>query len=492
MMESLDGPELAVIRKRRSNASRRPRVDSHSLLENFNLLTLSAEVYSNGDNIKNQDIGDNRVAVSDGLGRENKLKKLKLKVGGVTHTIHTKSTDDFSYGDSTIFRNSSCSVTAFTTQEKPLPQDDKNGNHSCSSDKKRGFGVRWKDMSKNDFSSQKGHGSRGIPAHHEPIRKSNRVPKRRALDARLDEDDDDEDEEIRYLEKLRASKNSGGNENGKDYRSHQEHVVLKLPKSRLMVDGLYNDAVGDYVLPKLGSRKKSRPEKEFEDIDYMAEEEVISDEEPGSAGKNLKKECPSPYVQEWKESIPTTRTRAMQQGQEVLNGLSASSIDVSNYLVSSKSRRKKDKPSELEQQLKKAEAAQKRRMQSEKAAREAEAEAIKKILGQDSGRRKREEKMKKHRDEWLQGKAANALTLSSNTVRWVNNPSGSIVTFSDDIGLPSLFNPVQCSYPPPRERCAGPNCTNTYKYRDSKSNLPLCSLQCYKALHKKLQPLVTC
>ncbi|XP_062108783.1 uncharacterized protein LOC133819528 [Humulus lupulus] len=491
MMESLDGSELAVMRKKRSNASRRPRVDSHSLLENLNLWPLSTELYSNGDNDKNQDNGDG-VVVSDGLGRGNKLKKLKLKVGGVTHTIHTKSTANFSYGGSTNTRNSSSSVIAFTTQEKRLPQDDINGNHSYSSDKKRGFGVRWKDMSKNDSSSQKENSSRGIPAHHEPIRKSNRFPKRRALDAGLNEDDD-EDEEIRYLEKLRASKNSGGNEDGKDYRGHKEHMILKLPKSRLVIDGLYNDAVGDYGSPRLGkdSRKKSRPEKEFEDIDYM-EEEVISDEEPGSTGKKVKKESPSPYVEEWKESTPTTRARAMQQGQENLNGLSASSFDVSNYLLPSKSKRKKEKPSELEQQLKKAEAAQRRRMQSEKAAREAEAEAIKKILGQDSGRRKREEKMKKHRDEWLQGKAANALTLSSNTVRWVNNPTGSIVTFSDDIGLPNIFNPVHCSYPPPRERCVGPNCSNAYKYRDSKSNLPLCSLQCYKALHKKLQPLVTC
>lgn len=45
------------------------------------------------------------------------------------------------------------------------------------------------------------------------------------------------------------------------------------------------------------------------------------------------------------------------------------------------------------------------------------------------------------------------------------------------------------SYPPAREKCAGPSCMNTYKYRDSKSKLPLCSLQCYKALHEKIQPL---
>jgi len=39
-----------------------------------------------------------------------------------------------------------------------------------------------------------------------------------------------------------------------------------------------------------------------------------------------------------------------------------------------------------------------------------------------------------------------------------------------------------CSYPPPRENCVGPSCTNPYKYRDSKTKVPLCSLKCYKAV----------
>jgi hypothetical protein len=48
------------------------------------------------------------------------------------------------------------------------------------------------------------------------------------------------------------------------------------------------------------------------------------------------------------------------------------------------------------------------------------------------------------------------------------------------------------SYPPPREKCAAPSCTNPYKYRDSKSKLPLCSLHCYKTIHEKMQPLTAC
>lgn len=125
---------------------------------------------------------------------------------------------------------------------------------------------------------------------------------------------------------------------------------------------------------------------------------------------------------------------------------------------------------------------------------------------------------------YLQEKAANALVVASNTIRWVTSPSGTVVTFPNDMGLPSIFDSKPCryiiiilqvqtklnalfdvcfkslillyiyflfwvfgmfSYPPPRENCAGPSCTNPYKYRDSKWKLPLCSLQCYKAVREK-------
>lgn len=48
------------------------------------------------------------------------------------------------------------------------------------------------------------------------------------------------------------------------------------------------------------------------------------------------------------------------------------------------------------------------------------------------------------------------------------------------------------SYPPPREKCAGPSCSNPYKYRDSKSKLPLCSLQCYKAVQGTMAAETIC
>ncbi|KAH7513467.1 hypothetical protein FEM48_Zijuj12G0203000 [Ziziphus jujuba var. spinosa] len=497
-MESFGGSGYDVgsfgVRKKRSNASRRPRLDSHTLLQSYNLLPSSTQPLNNGSHDKNYYKRDTFV-VSNGLGSENKLKKLKLKVGGVTHTIHTRSGADFSGGCSSSIQKSSSCDYGFTPNEKSQIQDDTDGNYSFSFDKGKHLGVKWKNISKTDSSSQKEHSLRGKFGENsnESVRKSKRVPKRRILDVGFGEDND-EDDEIQYLGRLGASKVDGDDDG--EYRGNQKECrILRVSQKHLMMGGFYNEAVEDYGSSRLGkdSRKKSRSEKVYEeDTDYLEEEEPLSDVEPGSTGKKLRKGSPYPYAERQKETTPTTRKRALQYGRDNLDGYSSSFVELSDCSLPPKSRKKKEKLSELEQQLKKAEAAQRRRMQSEKAAREAEAEAIRKILGQDSGRKKREEKMKKQRDEILQEKNANALTLASNTIRWVNGPTGSVVIFSEDIGLPSIFNTLPCSYPPPREKCAAPNCKNAYKYRDSKSKLPLCSLHCYKAIHEKMQPLVAC
>ncbi|XWS14188.1 hypothetical protein CRYUN_Cryun36dG0102000 [Craigia yunnanensis] len=422
---------------------------------------------------------------SNGFGSENKLK-LKLKRGWVTCTIHTKSTADHAFGGVPSLTKSSHFSDAPQTREKSFFLD---ARGSYLSDKGKGFGVQWKDFSRSGSGYRKGYSSRGkAPGlsvavnesdRKEPTRKSKWVPKRRVLDVGINsdgDDDDDEDEEIRYLGRLYASNGVSNYEDEEDERNGRDSAI-------------------------------------FEDRDYVEEDESISDDEPGSKRKKLGRGSVDLFVEGRTESTPTTRNRALQSGKDLLSDPGAGLVEFPDE--------QKEKLSEVEQQLKKAEAAQRRRMQSEKAAREAEAEAIRKILGQDSGRKKREEKMKKQQDELaqvldfffcimhfsvcflalfscililqlMQGKAAKSETLASNTVRWVIGPGGTTVIFSEDIGLPQLFNSVPCRYPPPRDKCAGPNCTNTYKYRDSKSKLPLCSLDCYKATHAKAQPLIAC
>jgi len=133
----------------------------------------------------------------------------------------------------------------------------------------------------------------------------------------------------------------------------------------------------------------------------------------------------------------------------------------------------------VEIQAKKAEAAQRRKMQVEKAEKEQQAEAVRKILGLDSEKKKEEKKLKEREEK---EKQARLEEYRKNCVQTVMGPTGTVITFPESMGLPSIFNSKPVSYPPPREKCAGPNCTNPYKYRDSKTRLPLCSLACYKAV----------
>lgn len=47
---------------------------------------------------------------------------------------------------------------------------------------------------------------------------------------------------------------------------------------------------------------------------------------------------------------------------------------------------------------------------------------------------------------YVQEKAANAMALTSDHVRWVMGPSGTVVTFPNEMGLPSIFDSKPCRY----------------------------------------------
>ncbi|KAF8107012.1 hypothetical protein N665_0129s0080 [Sinapis alba] len=269
------------------------------------------------------------------------------------------------------------------------------------------------------------------------VRKSKRAPKKRAFNS-----DDDSDVEIRYLEKLKYRNVSVCNE---------------------------ETASGRRLLKPPNGENSTASDKAFKEMDYEEDElDSVADEK--EIGNEVKR-----------ESTLTTRQRALASASG-----KSSAIEFPDGLPPPTSRRKKENLSEMEQQLKKAEAAQRRKVQVEKAARESEAEAIRKILGQDSSRKKREDKIKKRLDELAHEKAAHEERASTNYIRTIMGPNGTTVSFPID-KVPSLFDPKPSGYPPPRENCAGPLCTNPYKYRDSKTKLPLCSLKCYKAVQEQQQ-----
>ncbi|KAJ8748288.1 hypothetical protein K2173_000860 [Erythroxylum novogranatense] len=402
----------------------------------------------------------------DSMTNDNKVKKVKLKVGNVTRTINANSTT-----------NGASSTADAQSLDLPKSRHKQNllGNleeDNFISDRRTGLqGVPWKDFSSGGFTLGKetysmgrvpGKGKQGDKS--EPLRKSKRVPKRRVLDEEIDEDD-----EIRYLEKL---KNKGALGYGED----DEESNRKQRKLSTMGNG------GMLRIGKDG--KKSRTERELEDTDYEEEEAQVSDDEleGNHKKKKQKKESVDSLMDGKREMTLTSRQRALQSSRDGSSTAGTNFIEFPDGLPPAPSRKQKEKLSEVEMQLKKSEAAQRRRLQVEKAAQESQAEAIRKILGQDSNRKKREEKLKKRHEELAKEKAASAQMLASNTIRWTSGPTGITLTFSKDMGLPSILDCKPVRYPPPREKCAGPTCTNPFKYRDSKTNLPLCSLNCYKAM----------
>ncbi|KAL8142655.1 hypothetical protein V2J09_015687 [Rumex salicifolius] len=403
----------------------------------------------------------NSTSVSNGSGNDDKVKKVKLKVGATTRTIDANS-------NSSMPRSS----------DKLHGKDESDDSHPPQSDKRGGLqGVPWKDFSsggfflgKKDASMGKGPGRSRPGKLTDSARKGRRASKKQVAEGAFYDDEDDD--EIRYLEKLKNSRLSSA------YRDDEEESGKKhrrLSNFSGNSDDLSNATVSQQ------SGKEERRKSLSEDTDYEVEDEALSDGETGDKSKKKIKPV-DPIIEPKREFALTTRQRALQSGNKDASASGGSVIEFPNGLPPPSSKKQKEKLTEVELQLKKSEAAQRRKLQNEKAARESEAEAIRKILGQDSNRKKKEEKNKKRREELAQGKAADALFHASNTVRLNMGPNGTTVTFPTEMGLPSIFNSKPVSYPPPREKCAGPSCTNPYKYRDSKTKLPLCSLQCYKAV----------
>ncbi|KAF4392514.1 hypothetical protein G4B88_005473 [Cannabis sativa] len=432
-------------------------------------------------------------SISDDFDNENKVKKVKLKVCGVTRTIHANSISD---GASAVGSSTTkSSHVSYAPRPRQKIIQDSADNHTFTSDKGTDLYRRLCKDSRNVINAGKDDSPEpedNIYAKeigkYEPVYKSKRVTRRRFIDDALDEEEDNS-LEVQYLEKLRTSRTASDydeeykDDEERDSRKHRRiSKVLKRSSDRQ-----YDLDMGDYGSSRLRrDAKKSRSGRISDDTDYVEEEYSISDDEPNSKRRKPRRESINSIVDNKKEMTVTTRQRALQTGKDVSSSLDANLIEFPNGLPPAPPRKQKEKLTDVEQQLKKAEAAQRRRMQVEKAARESEAEAIRKILGQDSSRKKKEDKIKKRQEDRAQERAANSMIIASDSVRWVLGPSGTVVTFPNEMGLPTIFNSKPCNYPPPREKCAGPSCTNSYKYRDSESKLPLCSLQCYKAVHEKI------
>lgn len=191
-------------------------------------------------------------------------------------------------------------------------------------------------MSEANLPDKQSHGS---GPSSEPVRKSKRVPKRRVLDEAFD--DANEDDEIRYLERLKATKAGVdyGNEFGDNGEENTKKKSSKASKRKLSRNEYDDDNVGEYECgssrTSKDGKKKSRLKMKSEDADYTEEDD---EDELGSDvgfGANRKKQWKESVdsLMDCKKEIPLTmRQRALHSAKDVSAGPNESLIEFPNGL----------------------------------------------------------------------------------------------------------------------------------------------------------------
>ncbi|CAM6029123.1 unnamed protein product, partial [Sphagnum balticum] len=461
---------IGGVRRPRSEAARRPRPQSRFL----SALTDSQPSASHPLDGSYRENASREVQVGSGIKPKSAERfvptKLKLKVGGITHTLVSDSMKKKPV-PSTLEIQDSDEEDEMTEPKLDYPppkaHKDTERTHSPSFRPRPEMRQGWGDHSS---PSVRLIGQSRAKPLFEPkvvseapspvVRKSSRIPKRRVLDGDEEESEDANQTQRqlshgRGVQRVEEDIEEDEGQQPEEEDSEDEDLIVKAP-------GVISDE---------------------EDLEDLEEED---DEEVAGRAKRAKVQQLHGSGNKGKPSTGaalTARQRSMQSSKEADGDAVLSLIEFPGGLASPLGHKGKGKLSEAERQVKRAEAARRRKQQVEKAAIEIQATAIQKILGQDSTRKRREDRLHKQRQEIEQEKKMAELVAATNSIRWSLGPSGTVVSFAEDVGLPNFFNTGPCRYPPPREKCSAPLCPNTYKYRDSKSKVPLCSLECYKVVH---------
>ncbi|KAJ7557157.1 hypothetical protein O6H91_05G114000 [Diphasiastrum complanatum] len=430
-------------------------VDVRCKTHSFSRLQEVRDGHKQADNTaskENQSVKN--ILVNEVAGRPTKLK---LKLGGVTHTLHALLPPEKDLRDNSEFHEwpktgvpsarkrrhrlilqgfSDDEETAILVSEKFREKHTKEKvsdlpNWGLQHELNKSIG-QFEGESSPKFCSLNSF----VPPSGPPLRKSSRVVKRRVF--HLDEDQTSE------TGRKSRRKLEDEDEFHQDYVDNDKEACLRRGSS---IDGAAT----------------------MDSDERGAQRLVGTMKEPTCWGDAKKK-----------SDILTARQRSLQSCKQGVADSETSLIEFPEGLMPSFSRKQKVNLSEEDRQAKKAEATRRRKQQVEKAAKDVQASAIQKILGQDSVRKKREDRLQKQREQSVQSKKFSEVKPASNSIRWIYGPTGTVVSWSKDVELPMLFNSGPLSYPPPREKCAIPTCNNTYKYRHSKLKLPLCSLQCYQ------------
>lgn len=197
-------------------------------------------------------------------------------------------------------------------------------------------GVPWKDFSKFGFGFRKANSS-SVYVPEDLVQQNLKhgclyKGKSKYLSDEVYAEEEEDDEEIRYLQKLRTSKiaSSDGAEYEDETRVRKLRKISKVMDRNIDGNGL---VAGDYNLPRsTKGSKKSRTSRASEDIEYLEDEELVSDGEVDNKNRNQRKEQSDIPEYSKKESSITTRRRAILTGREISPGLGAGSIQFPNGL----------------------------------------------------------------------------------------------------------------------------------------------------------------
>uniref|UniRef100_A0A0A9CQ02 Uncharacterized protein n=1 Tax=Arundo donax TaxID=35708 RepID=A0A0A9CQ02_ARUDO len=238
---------------------------------------------------------------------EHKLRKVKLKVGGITRTIHTKTVQEV--GDS------------------GTPATSDGSSHRHKQKDSHGNRIEGKHVDRHDISPSS-----------DLVRKSKRVPKKRTLDG----DSDDEDGELRYLEKLRGAKVAPESPVTTGHVASDDSLDDGLKKKKLSKISKNKstpyEVDGDFKVSR--SNRDDRKKLKLGDSNEFIEEEEPEMDENVDSPSDVKIETPG----------LTTRQRALQ-GR---GGHGESLIEFPDGLPVTSSRKHKEKLSEVEIQAKKS------------------------------------------------------------------------------------------------------------------------------------------
>uniref|UniRef100_A0A7I4CEL4 INO80 complex subunit B-like conserved region domain-containing protein n=1 Tax=Physcomitrium patens TaxID=3218 RepID=A0A7I4CEL4_PHYPA len=316
--------------------------------------------------------------------------KLKLKVGGITHTIvsdSAKKADGTAASSAANFvhksRESEPAGANRRRRQRLILQDQSDDDEEFylpppkaprkTENHNPGFVGQTEQTTPNgdkvNSASKSEHPKTialGSGSSLQGVRKSSRVPKRRVMDG------DEEDVDMQ-----RPSASSKGGRFVED-EVEKESGDAEEESSEDVGKPVDEDSGGGLV----GDDDDEDEEDETEPVKPEKLQQSRPTKEVVGSGMAL-----------------TARQRAMQTSKDADRESAPSLIEYPEGLTNPLSRKGKINLSEAERQVKRVEAAHRRKQQVEKTARDIQATAIQRILGQDSTRKRRENRLEKQRQD---------------------------------------------------------------------------------------------